>query len=290
MWNNPLSRRKFLERFFKAGLCSALGYPLVVEPNWIALEQVQVPVADLSAELNGLRIGLLTDFHRGIYVTESDIQKAVRLLQQEVPDIVLLAGDFVEGSARYAESCAAVLSQLRPTLGTFAVLGNHDYWTDAAQVRLALQKFNITVLINQTVELNWNKSRFYLIGLDDVWMGSPDIVKALKGVPDNELKILLVHEPDYADEIRKLPVRLPLQLSGHSHGGQVIFPLMGPPYLPYLGQVYPAGLRQVNGSNRLVYTSRGLGLTLPFRFNCRPEVTVLTLRHANPNKLSAYVR
>jgi predicted MPP superfamily phosphohydrolase len=116
-----------------------------------------------------------------------------------------------------------------------------------------------------------------LVGLDDVWERKHDLRAALAGVPDDECKLLLVHEPDYADEAAHYPVDL--QLSGHSHGGQINLPGYGRPVLPYLGQKYPAGLYQVG--LMALYTNRGIGvISPPVRFNCPPEVTLLTLRAA----------
>jgi len=215
-------------------------------------------------------------------ITESDIDIAVQKLQKQRPDLILLVGDFVEGNAENINSCIASLTDLQAPLGVFAVLGNHDYWTNAQFVRTTLQEFNIPVLMKESVEIRWNQNHFFLIGLDDAWMGSPNLKTALKGVPDEAMKILLVHEPDYADRLRTISTWLPLQLSGHSHGGQFIVPFIGPIYLPYLGRKYPMGLRRVPGTDRWVYTTRGVGLTLPVRVNCKPEVTVLTLRSISP--------
>jgi hypothetical protein len=119
----------------------------------------------------------------------------------------------------------------------------------------------------------------WLVGLDDVWESKQDPRAALAGTPDDECKLLLVHEPDYADEVAHYPVDL--QLSGHSHGGQINLPRVGPPVLPYLGQKYPSGLYQVE--TLAVYTNRGIGVIAPpVRLNCPPEVTLLTLHAAPP--------
>lgn len=253
---------------------------MVVEPNWLALEQVEVPIRGLPAGLDGLRIGFISDFHRGRYVTEGDISRAAKYLQRQKPDLILLGGDFVEVEAENVHSCVKVLSQLKSPLGTYAVLGNHDYWTNSDIICASIQQSRIRLLINETLKLKWRSEHFYLVGLDDVWEGRPDPRTALRNVSPKAMKILLVHEPDYAEMIKKLPSWLPLQLSGHSHGGQVIIPFLGPPILPYLGQRYPAGLQRLSGSDRWIYTTRGIGNLVPIRFNCKPEVTILTLRKA----------
>ena len=276
--SNRLTRRKFFEWLIRGGVCAGLGYTIAVEPNWFAVEKVEVPVEGLAADLDGLRIGFLSDFHRGRFVTEDDISRAARHLQRQKPDLILLGGDFVDHKASYIDSCLKVLSRLHSPLGTYAVLGNHDYWTDSDLIRAAIQQTNIRLLENESLKLNWKRDRFYLIGLDDAWEGRPNPRAAFQGVPDDMLKILMVHEPDYADRLKGVPMWLPLQVSGHSHGGQVVLPFWGPPILPYLATKYPAGLQKVNGRNRWVYTTRGVGHLLPVRFNCTPEVTLLILR------------
>lgn len=119
-----------------------------------------------------------------------------------------------------------------------------------------------------------------MVGLDDAWVGQPQLQDALKGTSDDIVKILLVHEPDYADRIKGFDSWIPLQLSGHSHGGQVSLPFTGPLYYPYLAKKYSMGLNQVSGIDRWVYTTRGVGSTVPLRFSCRPEISLLTLRKA----------
>jgi predicted MPP superfamily phosphohydrolase len=139
-----------------------------------------------------------------------------------------------------------------------------------------LSEAGVTLLVNQSQRLPVD-APLTLVGLDDVWERKHDLRAALAGVPDDECKLLLVHEPDYADEAAHYPVDL--QLSGHSHGGQINLPGYGRPVLPYLGQKYPAGLYQVG--LMALYTNRGLGvISPPVRFNCPPEVTLLTLRAA----------
>ena len=273
-----MNRRKFFDWLIRGGICAALGYTIVVEPNWLAVEKVEVPIKGLPVDLDGLRIGFISDFHRGRFVSEGDISRAARYLQRQNPDLILLGGDFVDSNADYIHSCLKVLSQLESPLGTYAVLGNHDYWSDSNIISTAIRQTHIRLLNNTSVKLNWKDERFYLVGLDDVWEGRPKPRAALDGVPDESVKILLVHEPDYAETLKRLPIWLPLQLSGHSHGGQVVIPFWGPPILPYLARKYPAGLQGVAGRNRWVYTTRGVGHLLPVRFNCTPEVTLLMLR------------
>ena len=277
---NRISRRSFFDYLLRIGICIGFGYPIVIEPNWLAIEHIDVPISDLPAGLDGLKIGFIADLHRGRFVSEGDISRATHILQNLSPDIILLGGDFVKGKAIYIDSCAKILSKLKAPLGVYAVLGNHEYWTDPIIITSSLQKHRIKVLINESLKLSWKGSHFYMVGLDDVWEGQPQLRKVLKGISDDIIKLLLVHEPDYADRIKSIDNWIPLQLSGHSHGGQVSLPFTGPLYYPYLAEKYPIGLNRVSGIDRWVYTTRGIGSTVPLRFNCRPEVSLLTLKSA----------
>ena len=281
-----LTRRNFLKWSLRCSVCAVLGYPTLVEPNWLAFKKVEVPIQGLPKSFNRLKIGLLADFHRGLFVQESMIDKAVGIMQRAKPDLVLLVGDFVEGKAEYIESVAQVLSKLVVPLGMYAVLGNHDYWTDPVLIKDILERYKIPTLINRAVEITTKGNSFFVAGLDDAWEGQPDCKKALRDIPEDKMVLLMVHEPDYADTITQSNKWIPLQLSGHSHGGQVVVPFFGAPVLPYMAKKYPSGLYRIGSSNRFVYTTNGIGSVLPFRLNCRPEVSLLTLRRFNGSTLS----
>ena len=249
------------------------GYAALVEPHWLALERVDVPLPGLPAGLDGFTIVQLSDLHRGPEVTQENIAQAVELALRQEADLVVLTGDYVTGSAEYAPSCAASLSPLAASGDALACLGNHDHWTDAEAVAGALIDAGLTVLRNAAREV---ADGLWVAAVDDVWERYADLEKALEGVPASATVVLLAHEPDYADEVAASG-RVSLQLSGHSHGGQVRLPFAGPVVLPYLGRKYPAGLYRVGGM--WLYINRGVGLVSPaVRFNCRPEVTVLRLR------------
>jgi predicted MPP superfamily phosphohydrolase len=139
----------------------------------------------------------------------------------------------------------------------------------------SIKHTGITLLRNQAVPLTRGRSSLYLVGIDDLWQELADMPQALERVPGSGCKIALMHEPDFADIAAQ--ARIDLQLSGHSHGGQVRLPGIGPLILPRYGEKYPMGLARV-GALTQVYTTRGVGvLPPPVRFNCPPEVTFLTL-------------
>lgn len=276
-----MDRRSFL-RLAAAGAAAGAGaaalgagWATLVEPNWPVVERVSVTLPRLPARLDGLRVAQLSDLHISQYTTAGDIDRAAALAMRHAPDLIVLTGDFIWREVwQYAEFLVEPLRTLTAPLGVYAVLGNHDHWEDAALAMRVLAEAGVTSLINQARRLEVD-APLWLVGLDDVWERKQDMAAALAGAPEEECKLLLVHEPDYADEAARYPVDL--QLSGHSHGGQIHVPGYGRPVLPYLGQKYPAGLYQVGGMS--LYTNRGIGVIAPpVRFNCPPEVTLLTLR------------
>ncbi len=285
-----LSRRAFLRSLIGVSGVAAgawLGAEAIGEPNQIRVRRLSVPLPTLPAALDGLTIGQLSDLHRGPYVSEEHIRRGAEIAASLQPDVIVLTGDFVSRSAQYAESCMDALAALRAPHGLFAVLGNHDYWTgEVRAVRQAIERRGVEVLVNRSVRLRRGGTDWWISGVDDVWSGRPDLDATLLRVPKEDFRILLCHEPDFADTASRAGI--PLQLSGHSHGGQVIVPGVGPIVLPPYGEKYPIGLRRVQGSGTLVYTNVGVGLiawelgpmALAVRWNCPPEVTLLTLRRA----------
>ncbi|HEC33713.1 MAG TPA: metallophosphoesterase [Chloroflexi bacterium] len=273
------SRRRFLRlALFGLGTAAAAcgggpAYGLLVEPGWLALRRVQVTLPGLPPHLDGFRLALLSDLHRGPLVAQEHIARAVDLVQRTQADLVLLAGDYVTESATFALSCAEELGRLHGAAGVYGCLGNHDHWTDPEMVAGALAGVGIRVLRNEGLEV---AQGLWLAAVDDVWEEQADLDAALTGAPPVATIVLLAHEPDFADVVAA-DGRVALQLSGHSHGGQVCLPLLGPPVLPYLARSYPAGLYRLDQMQ--LYVTRGVGLIAPpVRFNCRPEVTLLTLR------------
>jgi predicted MPP superfamily phosphohydrolase len=164
------------------------------------------------------------------------------------------------------------------SIPSFGILGNHDYWTNASAIREMLKSSDIVDLTNSVFTLSRGTQTLHFCGVDDIWEGNVQLYDVVEKLPDDSAAILLAHEPDFAD-VSAETGRFDLQISGHSHGGQVIIPFYGPPILPYLGQKYPKGLYQVG--NMLQYTNRGVGMIDPaVRFNCPPEITIFQLEDA----------
>ena len=280
--NKPKSpaRRRFL-KVAATGLIVGTGttaYAHDVEPNHPRVEEQEIKLAGWPQKAAGMRIGQLSDLHCQDEHSVARTKHAVQVMLDQKPDVVLLTGDYISGNpaSRWARPCADALAPLTQVRGgVFAILGNHDWWSrDPEEVVRQLRRVGFHVLQNQSAPLP-RAPNVWLVGLDDRCVDAQDPETALKNVPEHALKILLVHEPDYADEA---PPGFALQLSGHSHGGQIRLPGL-PLHCPKYGQRYPEGLKQ--GPHHRVYTSRGIGMIGPqMRFCCPPEVTLLKMRPA----------
>ena len=259
-----LTRRRFLQLVGSAVLAgtAGLGYGGLLEPSWVDVVQTTVRLPGLAERLSGLRIAQLSDIHLSRFTTIEELMAAVTRVNRLQPDIVVLTGDFVGHEARYAAGLIEPLRTLEPP--AYAVYGNHDLWTDRDAVGAALTETPVTLLVNQGMEA---APGLIIAGLDDAWSGDPRPKLALAGSRSDYTNLLLCHEPDYVDTIRGGDVPVALQLSGHSHGGQVRLPTTRPdgsglatraPLLPHMATRYPIGHYRV-GKYQL-YTNRGLGV------------------------------
>ena len=260
------------------------GYGLM-EPNWFKVETLSLKLPRLSRRFSGLRIAQISDIHMGGWMDAERFKHVADLIIEEHPDLLLITGDFLIGhdhadiSQQAVDDLIVGLSGLTDAIPTFAVLGNHDYWTDPDTVRSILKFSGITDLTNTVFTLRREDENLHLCGVDDIWEGQARLDDVLAKLKDNGAAILLAHEPDFADTSAATG-RFDLQLSGHTHGGQVVIPLMGPPVLPYMGRKYPSGLYRVG--KMFQYTNRGVGMArLPLRINCPPEITILVLESAS---------
>jgi uncharacterized protein len=271
------TRRRVLRTLAAGAAAGTLVDAIWWEPHRLVVERLTLRFPDLPAGLDGLRLVHLSDLHCSVAVSPREIERAVAQANALRPDLVLLTGDYVSFGARYVNPCASALASLRAPLGRYAVLGNHDHWAGAETVAGALRETGIVVLRNQGRPVGRGGADLWVVGIDSAFERRHDIPRALQGVPPAAFKVALLHEPDLADEVARHPVQL--QLSGHSHGGQVRLPGIGAPILPRLGRKYPIGHRRV-GSLQL-YTNRGVGRLPPaIRLNCPPEVALITLRRA----------
>jgi predicted MPP superfamily phosphohydrolase len=278
-----MTRRRFL-RLAGCACLAGVGaqYAAVVAPSRIVVNSTVVPVAGLPHSLEGLRVGVMSDFHVGDYVSADFVSTAVEIMNSLHPDMVVLPGDFFQDRPEQAEACADALSDLIANLGVFACPGNHDHHLDLRKTSVPLARAGVDLLVNESRSIAYGAATLRLVGLDSATEGLADHSRALRSVPEDEMAFVLVHEPDYADFLAQTSGHtLPLQISGHSHGGQVRLPLLGAPILPSLAHHNPRGLRRVEGTERQVFTSTGVGVSVPVRLNCPPEVAVQTL-HRTP--------
>ncbi len=255
----------------------------MVETHTISTEALRFASPKLERGLNGFRIAQISDLHYGPYTGERAIHAAIRTAHAALPDLIVLTGDFITAtwifhyghrSVSKIDPCAELLSELHAPYGVFAILGNHDWGTNANVVAGALSEAGIRVLRNDAVAIERDGARFWLAGVDCAGARAADLDRTLAAVPAGESVVLLAHEPDFADQAARYPIDL--QLSGHSHGGQIVIPGM-PGYLPPLGRKYPRGLYRVG--DMTLYVNRGIGVSgVPVRFGAPPEVTVIELR------------
>ncbi|MGO9340005.1 MAG: metallophosphoesterase [Terracidiphilus sp.] len=289
----PITRRRFL----KAGIYGAAGLALYsgeIARHWIQVTHHDMPLAGLSPVFDGMKIVQLSDIHMDEYTESFFLRRVVDRINQLQPDAVFLTGDYVSTgpfgkkyAVRAAWVCAGILKDLK-CRQLYAILGNHDIGVGADEVMEALTTNGITVLRNTCLPIERAGSRFWLAGTDDPVMGNPDLELAvprwIRNVP-NEPIVLMVHAPDYANFLLDDPASkaVHLMLSGHTHGGQIRLPVIGPLYLPGWGRRYVEGWFHLGGwwNHLSLYVNRGIGTVgVPFRLNCPPEITLFTLRTA----------
>lgn len=258
------------------GAFLALVYGVGFERRWVQFSRRTVPLASLPATLDGLRVVHLSDIHWDAYTNSSHLRALFDEVNALEPDLVVLTGDLVTHYRRYIDPCVDALARLRASFGVFTVLGNHDHWASGRLLTAALERRDIKVLNNEHVLID---DGLWLVGVDDPHLQFADLEQALAGIPDDDPRprLLLAHSPDIMAEAVG---RVDVVLTGHTHGGQVRFPVVGPLLRATRRE---AGKHFVHGMKRagetLCFTNRGLGTVLiPIRFNCRPEVAVITLR------------
>ncbi|MDF2961386.1 MAG: phosphoesterase [Paenibacillus sp.] len=279
-----MNRRTFLKRsaYALAGIVAApfagYGYARYAEPGWLQTRSVTLSLKRLPAAFDGIRVIQFSDVHLGFHYSVKQLAQLITYMQSLQPDLICFTGDLFDSTVSEPEPITQELARLKAPLGKAAVLGNHDYYVQQPdKITSLLSKSGFAVLTNRSVHIQRGGARIWLSGVDDMWEGKPDLAKALKGVTPDEFNLLLSHCPDFADIAVQHPVDL--QLSGHSHGGQVRLPFYGHVITPKFANKYVDGLHSLGEGKLQVYTNRGIGVSvMPIRFWCRPELTVFTLR------------
>jgi uncharacterized protein len=246
-------------------------------PYGPVLERVDIRLPQGVGAPAGLRIGFVSDTHIGSLVRTPDVERALSLLLSSAPDVLLFGGDYISESPRHIPYAADVLGSAASAarLGSFAVLGNHDYANGVDRLISHLENRGIQVLRNDAARIADDSGSLWIAGIDDAMLGSPHVPRAFANVPENTRALALWHEPDWAESV--VPYGAFLQLSGHSHGGQIQLPVAGSLGAPAGGRRFVSGLNHAMGMP--IYTSRGVGVFRPpVRFRCAPEVTLITLQ------------
>jgi hypothetical protein len=257
-----------------------LAWAAVIEPARLVTNRVTVALPGWPPAQAGLTIAAISDLHVGApHVDEAQIRRLIARVNDATPDLVVLLGDYVihgviGGRFVAPEILADALEGLRPRLGSFAVLGNHDWWYDGPRVIRALSGAGIQVLDNQAAPIQRGGRTLWLLGLADLWMRVPRVDRLVRQVPDGDPAIVLTHNPDI---FPRIPARVVLTLAGHTHGGQVSLPLVGRPVVPSrFGQRYAIGLIEEEG--RRIFVTPGIGTSyVPVRFRVPAEISLLTL-------------
>lgn len=281
----PLTRRQWLGRVAAGGVTLALGsyvYAWRIEPHWVEVTHHDMPLKGLPPALTGKRLVQISDLHVGPIVDNAYLRGVLRRLEDLAPDYLVITGDLM--SYVHRETIGQVVETLRDSplvdLPTFAILGNHDYSENFHNQEVAdelvdrVRSLGVTMLRNESIEIDG----LQIAGCDDRWARRTDLNATLERVDHARPTVCLAHNPDIAD----LPDWSTFSgwiLSGHTHGGQCRFPIIGAPFLPIRNKAYARGHVALNGGRNL-YVNRGLGYTRRIRFGVRPEVTVFTLTPA----------
>jgi uncharacterized protein len=270
-----VSRRTALKALAASGIGAVTGgaaYGFFYGREALRLSTVDVPVSGLPAELSGLRIGLVTDVHRSRWVSADDVAAAVALTMSARPDLIVLGGDYVTwGDRQYVGAAAESLSGLSAPYGVFAILGNHD---DDNDMPAALAKQQVQVLRDARTHVTIGTAAIELVGIRFWTKRQADIAALIKDAKDPV--VLLAHDPRRLTEAAALNV--PLVLSGHTHGGQVVLPGAG----AIAARKFPVVSGLAQRDKTTLFVSRGVGTVyVPIRLNCPPEVVLLTLRSSN---------
>lgn len=279
------SRRLFLKRMissvFGAFFASAFGYYYAknIEPKMIRLTKHTINHQLIPKSFDSMKIVQFSDTHLGPFYSIDQLSEVIEKINATKPDIVLFTGDLLDEPNKFPfpKIIPPILSQLHAPSGKFCIYGNHDHGGYGTEIyKEIMEQGGFTLLKNDSSIISKNEENIVIAGLDDAMLGKPDYSHTFSSLsPESLFTILLVHEPDVAPQTAHHGAHI--QLSGHSHGGQIQMPFLGPIITPPLGSKYYEGIHTID--NLTLYVNRGLGTTrLPFRFFATPEISVYTLK------------
>ncbi|WP_223154913.1 metallophosphoesterase [Alkalibacillus aidingensis] len=283
-----MTRRSFLKKA-TLGTFGVIGasyggyyYAHDIEPFWLKAHHESIESSRIPKSFDGFKILQFTDTHIGFHYRTKDLKKLINAINNQQPDLVVFTGDLMDDPSLVAHDkyhdITDELKRINPEFGKYWIYGNHDHGGYGTNVILnVMHDAGFELLMNDTVTLEKEGEHINLSGLDDILLGNPDPDSLLTEDQENDFNVLLCHEPDYAETMKDYP--FDIQLSGHSHGGQVQIPFYGYVVTPALGRKYVEGKHILGSRPMQLFTSRGVGTTrLPFRFMCRPEINIFTLR------------
>ena len=238
---------------------------------------LNVKIPDLNPAFNDYRIVHISDIHLGQWISAKRIAGVVNLVNKQKPDLVAITGDSVSYVVNEPVlDMLRFLKNLKPKDATVAVLGNHDHWIGAEDIRRVMDESSILELENDVYTIKRGDAMLHIAGVDSITLEKHDLDAVLEKLPETGPAILLAHEPDFADKSAATG-RFSLQLSGHSHGGQMVIPGFGTPFRGSQFRKYPLGEYKVG--DMIQYTNRGLGTNVFWiRINCPPEITLMKLQ------------
>lgn len=278
-----LTRREFLHGLAAAPLVAVsatAAYSSLVEPRALLVTETEIAIRDLPEAFYGFRIAQITDVHHSRIVPIEEVRRVVEAVKALQPDLIALTGDYTTAYRRYIEPCAEALGGLSAPHGVWAVLGNHDHYTDPDLTTRALERHHINVIENGNTLIRRGGDRLQLMGVGDVTWNRADWQRTLYGIDKRLPSVMLSHQPVVFD--RPEAAEVSLILSGHTHGGQVSLPLFGPPLRFARDFRYVRGLYERNGTQ--LYVSAGTGVIgLPVRLGVRPEISIIKLKREERN-------
>lgn len=279
-WKNKSSAAAAAVLILLAGGC--LLWALFIEPNLLTVRRAETRIDGWPRSIGEVKIVVLSDLHLRPAWSGTHLERIARKVNAEAPDLIFFLGDFINGTGGTGSNLSeaeltAFLKQFHAPLGVYAVLGNHEFWYGYTRIRTAVENAGITVVENRSVPIRCRKGILHVCGAGDLFTGEVDLERAFADIPDGEAVLFLTHNPHLLEFLE--PGRVAVAFAGHTHGGQIRLPWIGSDFLP--ASVRPRhepGLHRTSNGN-MFFLSSGIGTSpLPIRWNCPPEIGVLTIR------------
>lgn len=282
--NIKLTRRNFIKYYIFFSILTASYFffyensTYAYRPPKIKVENVDIYIKNLPEDFNNFTIAQISDLHKGETVETWLIEKTVKETNKLKPDCIVITGD-IANNIEELDKCLKILDKLKAQYGIYAVMGNWERSFGIQKVKTLFMQSKIKLLSNESVILKKKSASIYLVGLDDDGGIGNNINKTFNKLDNKRIKILLNHNPYIVANINKTDQQIDLILSGHTHGGQIIYPILGPVRVPKaFGLKFISGLYKHN--NTQLYINRGIGVVhFPYRINCPPEITLINLKN-----------